>query len=63
MVYLHYAKDCFLDHQSRHIINSKETAPEVLDYLEKVTVDAQVSPHINELLTRGSGVVLEGQRY
>ena len=53
----------FLDHQSRHIINLKETAPEALDYLEKVAVDTQVSLHINELLTRGSGVVFKGQRY
>ena len=53
MMYLHYAKDCFLDHRSRHIINSKETVPESLDYLEI----------INELLRRGSWVVFQGQRY
>ena len=56
-MYLHYAKDCFLDHESRHITNSIETAPEALDYLEKVAADTQISPHINELLTRGSGVL------
>ena len=44
-MYLHYAKGCFSDHQSRYIINSKETAPEALDYLEKEAVDAQVSQH------------------
>ena len=32
MMYLHYVKDYFLDHRSRHIINSKETTPEALDY-------------------------------
>ena len=63
MMYLHYVKDCFLDRQSRQIINSKETASKVFDYLEKVVFDAQVFPHINELLTRGSRVVFEGQRY
>ena len=56
-MYLHYAKDCFLDHESRHITNSIEAAPEALDYLEKVAADTQISPHINELLTRGSGVL------
>ena len=47
MMYLHDAKGCFSDHQSRYIINSKETAPEALDYLEKEAVNAQVSPHTN----------------
>ena len=63
MMYLHDAKGCFSDHQSRYIINSKETAPEALDYLEKEAIDAQVSPHTNELLTQGSGVIFERQRY
>ena len=42
MMHLHYARDFFLDHQSRHTVNSKETAPEALDYLEKIAVDAHV---------------------
>ena len=63
MIYLQYGKDCFLDHHSTHIFNSKEISPEALGYQDKKAVDEPLTLNASDLLTQGSGVVFEGQRY
>ena len=63
MICLQYAKDYFLDHHSTHILNSRETSPEALDYHDKKAVDEQLTLNTSDLLTKGSGVVFEGERY
>ena len=63
MIYLQYAKFYFLDHHLTHIFNSKEISPEALDYHDKKAVDEQLILNKSDLLTQGSGVVFEGQRY
>ena len=63
MMYLHYSKEYFLDHKSIHIFDSKETSCEGLDYFDKKAVDEQLNLKAIDLLTQGSGVLFEGQRF
>lgn len=63
MICLQFAKDYFLDHHSIHIFNSKEKSPKTLDYHDKKIVDEQLILNKIGLLTQGSEVLFEGQRY
>ena len=63
MMYLHYSKEYFLDHKLIHIFDSKETSSETLDYFDQKVVDEQLHLKTYDLLSQGSGVVFEGQKY
>ena len=62
-IYIQYAKDYFLDHYSALIFISKEISPEALKYHDKKVIDEKLILNTSDLLTQGSGVVFEGQRY
>ena len=51
MICLQFAKDCFLDHHSIHIFNSKGKSPKALDYHVKKTIDKQLILNTIGLLT------------
>ena len=63
MICLQFAKDFFLDHHSIYIFNSKEKSPKALDYHDKKIVDEELILNKIGLLTQGSEVLFEGQRY
>ena len=63
MMYLYYSKEYILDHKSIHISDSKETFCEALDCFDKKAVDEQLNLKTYDLVTHGSGVLFEKQRY
>ena len=63
MMYLHYSKEYFLDHNLIDSFDSKETFCVASDYFDKKTVDGHLNLKTYNLLTQGSGVLFEWQRY
>ena len=48
---------------STRTLNSKEVFPEALGYHDKKADDEQLNVNKSDIITQGSGIVLEGQRY